>query len=279
MNRYAFILIAIFFNEICFAQAAQAPCKMSNGAITDTDNCWAQPQTLKTTIYKIGLCTAKPTAPTVSSAIDLSSCQTVFESNTGVEVSVVKGLSSKLSGKITTPPIGTYTYSYTIVSPTIKTSTILTFATDRSNWPTSGPASMGRVCWSQQGNFYSLRSSVLTDLVQCGNGAPSYIGETNSHINMFDISNNIPVMTKDFGTIVGHLVDSNYKTATSSPSSLGTISYIIGVMPGNPSWVVTSSTKNLDFSLNITLGTAIDMYGTKIEAFGSGPFNPIITLN
>lgn len=279
--------IVLFFlvGSIGYAQHsfAQSACQMSNGAVTDTNqNCWAQPQSLKTTIFKIGLCTAQPTAPTSSAPIDLSSCQTVFQNNAGSEISVVKGVSTTLSGTITKPPVGSYTYSYVIVSPVFKQSTLLTFSPARSNLPSSGAPSLGTVCWSKQGDFYSYRSTRATDLVECGLVAPSTIGETSSKTNVATVdSQNNPLMSKDFGSITAYMVDSSYKIAVSSAGSMGNVSYVVGVMPSTTPWVVSTSTKNLDISLNITSGTTVEInnIGTQIEAFGAGPFTPVITLN
>jgi hypothetical protein len=271
---------SIGFAHNSFAQTA---CQTSNGAVTDTNqNCWAQPQSLKTTIFKIGLCTAQPTAPTSSTPIDLSSCQTVFLNSSGSEISIVKGVATTLSGTITKPAVGSYTYAYAIVSPVFKQSTLLTFTPARTNLPSSGAPSSGTVCWSKQGDFYSYRSTRATDLVECGSVAPSSIGETSSKSNVVGVdSQNNPLMSKDLGSITAHLVDSTYKTAVSSAGSMGNISYVVGVMPASSPWVVSASTKNLDISFNVTSGTTVEIndIGTQIEAFGSGPFSPVITLN
>jgi hypothetical protein len=237
---------------------------------------------LKTTIFKVGLCTAQPTAPTLNTPIDLSSCQTVFQNNSGSEISVVKGVATTLNGTITKPPVGSYTYSYVIVSPVFKLSTLLTFTPARTNIPSSGSPSSGTVCWSKQGDFYSYRSTRATDLVECGSVAPSTISETSSKTNVAGVdSQNNPLMSKDFGSITAYLVDSSFKTAVSAASSMGNVSYVVGVMPASTPWVVNTSTKNLDISLNITTGATVEInnIGTQIEAFGSGPFTPVITLN
>ena len=51
-------------------------------------DCVTQPEVQLVTFYKIAVCTSQPTAPTVSTAVDLSSCSTYMSDAAGTTISV-----------------------------------------------------------------------------------------------------------------------------------------------------------------------------------------------
>jgi hypothetical protein len=212
----------------------------------------------------------------------LSSCTAVFANDSGHEVTIRKGTPNALSGTITQPATGTYTYAYAIVDPVFKITSQFSFSQTRTNIPSSGSASSGTVCWSKSGIFFSFRSSNAKDLVDCGTSASAVPAETLSKVNALGVENNIAQTTKVFptpsGNMTGYLVDSSIKTAALSPDGMGTVSYIVGVVPS--AITITSSTTTLDISFDITNGTTVEINGagTRIEAFGVGPFTPVFSV-
>ena len=284
MNKTLQLLICI--NFLFFSQfvSAQTSCQTSSGAITDTNvNCYAQPITYKTKIYRIGLCTSQPTPPTSNTAMGLSSCTAVFSNDSGHEVTIRKGTPTALSGTITQPATGTYSYAYAIVDPVFKTTSQFSFSPTRTNIPSSGSATSGAVCWSKSGIFFSYRSSSAKDLIDCGTSIAAVPAETLSKVNALGVENNVAQSTKVFstpsGNMTGYLVDTSIKTAVLSPDGMGTVSYIVGVVPSTIT--ITSSTTLLDISFDITNGTTVEINGTgtRIEAFGVGPFSPVFSVN
>ena len=114
-------LLAAFGGVAITAQAQTVPaCAATNGVITETVTagagnwgslssnsiCTAQPELFQVKIYKIGVCTATPTAPTSTTAFSAAKCTTVFENTAGAIVDVTKGVTSDLTGTITRPANG-----------------------------------------------------------------------------------------------------------------------------------------------------------------------------
>jgi hypothetical protein len=279
MKRIIYFFLAIYCVAATNSVNAQTACQTSNGAITDTNsNCYAKPLVYKAKIYKVGVCKSQPVAPTQLSPIDLSSCTAVFTNDSGYEASLNYGAPVNLIGITTKPTIGNYSYTYAIVDPTFKVTSKFTFSANRTNKPSNGAPTSGVVCWSKAGIFYSFRSSLIKDLVDCGTEAQSAPSETLSKTNALGVTNNLPLTTKNFSTFTGYLVDQNFKTATTTEGSMGTTAYIIAVAPSNIS--ITSSTNVLDISFDVTNGTTLEInnIGYQIEAFGVGPVTPVITI-
>jgi hypothetical protein len=281
MLKFSSLVLLLLWSNLTFAVDS---CQTTNGAITDSNaNCYAEPQEYYTTIYKLGLCTSRPTAPTSNTAVDLSSCTTVFENTSGTKVKIVKGMPTKLTGTVTRPPNGSYPYAIALLAPEFELKTSLTFLQSRSNYPSSGvPATSGTVCWSRTGTFYSNRSVRARDLVDCGSAVGSNNGLIKSVANAMDVDGSgNSIMTKDFGSVIGYLLTSTNTLASSSPGSIGTIDKILGLVPAPSPIVVTSSSTKLDISFSISRGATVEMdsLGMAIEAFGVGPFLPVISVD
>ena len=280
MNRFLVVLFLLALTQLAKAQSS---CNTVNGEITDTNaNCMAEPKELYITIYKLGLCTTPPAAPTASTAIEFSRCAIIFENSSGARVRIIKGTPTKLDGVVKRPSNGTYSYSFAVLSPYSEIKTILRFDQDRQNYPAAGQtATSGRVCWSRAGRFYSNRIGHISDLVDCGSTVGSSYGFTTQVTNALgaDGSGNGDV-SRDFGVLTGYLVQSNYKLATSIPNDIGTIDKLVAVIPMTTPLTVTRSTKGMDFSASISTGAMIEMnnLSTTIESFGQGQLLPIFTL-
>ena len=82
------IYLTFFALVVCafgvWAVGANYPdCTVALGSVTDTTTCKMQSTKISTKIYKIGVCTSLPTAPTAIAASDFSSCSTIFENSAG----------------------------------------------------------------------------------------------------------------------------------------------------------------------------------------------------
>jgi hypothetical protein len=115
--------ISLTLALFCFSPvliAADELCTL-NGSITNApdgvnyagaDFCLSEPDYYAVTVYELGLCTSVPTAPTAISVGDASNCQIVFRNLSGSTVEVIDGSPTELTGTITRPNNGTYTYAY-----------------------------------------------------------------------------------------------------------------------------------------------------------------------
>ena len=112
--KHFIILLIIGFSAASFSlKAAELKCTNGNVSVLGAgDYCFTEPSYYAVTVYEMGVCTSQPTAPTTTSQFDGSSCQVVFQSTAGSLVEVQNGVTSALSGTITRPPNGTYTYAY-----------------------------------------------------------------------------------------------------------------------------------------------------------------------
>lgn len=258
---------------------AQSDCATSSGAITSTTTCYVQPDEYYLTIYKLGLCTAQPTAPASGVAADLSSCTTVFENTSGSRVKVIKGTSSALTGTMTRPSNGTYTYGYVIAEPQFEIKTAQTFSTTRT---AMSDFSTGTSCWSTLGTAY-VYSSSTTYPAKCGNSV-SGNDVTTQKMNSFSSSSasSSATFTTTAGTVSAYLVKSDLSlgTGTNTPA-MGDITRLLGIAPMPVT--VAATTAGMNSSFNVSQGSTLTMYtGGAITGgivyFGGGPFAVLMTL-
>ncbi|MCK9398202.1 MAG: hypothetical protein M0Q44_21775 [Methylobacter sp.] len=274
----AFALLALIFS-----QAAMAACsKNGSGEITDTSTCYAQPDEYYMTVYRMGLCTAQPGAPTTTTAADLSSCTTVFQNTAGSNVSVKKGISTALVGTITRPPNGAYVYGFIELAPQFQVRHTQTFSPARA---VVGNVTGGRYCWTKDGSEYVYSNSISGFPVDCGSVA-SGVGLTTQLMNSFEANNgtNSPVYVTSGSWGASYLVSADYKLGSgSSFNSSGTIARLIGLAA--MSVTISPTTGGMNTAFDVTQGTTVVMNdglhgGTvgDIVYFGGGPFSMIMSL-
>jgi hypothetical protein len=267
---------------------AQTDCvKDANGAITSTSTCYVQPDEYYLTIYKMGLCTAQP-APSLATAADFSSCTTVFESTTGSRIKVIKGTSSALTGTMTRPPNGSYTYGYVIAEPQIEIKTQHTFSTSRIAAGATGHPS-GTTCWSTLGTAYVYSNSPSAPAT-CGSTV-SGNDVTTQKMNSFSpagASSNATFSTTA-GNVSAYLVDATMKQSAGANNSMGSITRLLGVAP--LAVTVSASTTGMNSSFKVSQGSTVAMCDSSnaycgpppapagsIIYFGGGPFAVLMTL-
>jgi hypothetical protein len=258
---------------------AQSPCPKTGSAINNkTQSCYTQPTEYYMTIYKVGLCTTQPTAPSANSPADFSSCTTVYENTSGSRMQIVKGTSSALlGGTMTRPANSNYPYGYVIVAPQfeIKTSSKFLSAT-----PALGGGS-GDTCWSTAGTAYVIPTTPPT-YAKCGysigNDNDVTIQKMNSLGPTQTYSASFPTSA---GQVSAFLVKNDLTLgSTAAPGSMGDITKMIGVAPMN--LAVTASTTTMNTSYDVSNGTTVifaNVNGTDtLVYFGGGPFAVLMTL-
>ena len=129
-------LLAIFFMVFLFqstssffeAKAADALCPVTSdgyldhGSMVDSDGnvnggdytitvCQTEPVSITMYPYGLYICTAAPTAPTTTTATDLSNCFRVYEGDGTSAVEISSSTVSRPAGTFKVPPAGVYTHA------------------------------------------------------------------------------------------------------------------------------------------------------------------------
>ena len=248
--------------------AVEPDCTLNlSNEITDTSTCKSQSTKLVTTIYKLGLCTSLPTAPTSNLAPDFSSCQTVFENSQGGTVTVNNKTGEPLSGTMTKPANGTYTYGYVILSNDISIQQAISFNSSRT---VLGGGSSGNVCWTKNGTLWRL-DGYNPAYVECGTSAGSNLGLTKTMYNTLDGENSFvesapainltgaPLNTMLYQYLVGS--DLKLKGQPSSNTSMGDIArgmFVIGPFDGI---VIDDTVTGMDLGFSTSRGMKVKFDG------------------
>ncbi|MDC3401224.1 hypothetical protein OAX33_04430 [Candidatus Pelagibacter ubique] len=119
-----FFMVFLFQSTSSFfeAKAADAACVVTSdgyldhGSMVDSDGASAtvcQTEPVSITMYPYGLyiCTAAPTAPTTTTAADLSDCFRMYEGDGTSAVELTSTSVSRPAGTFTVPPAGVYTHA------------------------------------------------------------------------------------------------------------------------------------------------------------------------
>ena len=262
---YLFLLLLLGLVPVVYSIVAADPdCTLNlSGEVTDTSTCKSQSTKLVTTVYRLGLCTSLPTAPTSNSAPDFSTCQTVFENSQGGVVTINNKTGEALSGSMTKPADGTYTYGYVIQSTDISIQHAITFNSSRT---VLGGGSSGNVCWTKTGTLWRL-DGYNQAFVECGASVGSSLGLTKTMYNTFDGENSFvdspapinltgaPLNTMLYQYLVG--ADLKLKGQSSSNTSMGDIArgmYIIGPFDGI---VIDNTVTGLDLGFSTSRGMKV----------------------
>jgi len=123
-------LLAIFFMVFLFqsissffeAKAADALCPVTSdgyldhGSMVDSGGnaatvCQTEPVSITMYPYGLYICTAAPTAPTTTTATDLSNCFRVYEGDGTSAVEISSSSVSRPAGTFNVPPAGVYTHA------------------------------------------------------------------------------------------------------------------------------------------------------------------------
>jgi len=127
-----------------------------NGNAIDANGCAIAPDLYTLTIYEIGVCTAAPTAPTITDASDFSTCTTIFTNEAGAVTDISVNTSIDLDASIDLP-FGVYGFGYVILSNTLgitKTVNLTRDSTD-PNAVSDNAGNPGQYCWTTGGTRYN----------------------------------------------------------------------------------------------------------------------------
>jgi len=265
-------------------------------------DCEFAPDGYEVTIYKFGMCTQAPTAPTGAAAADTTTnCVTIFESDAGTAFNLAVGVELDMAGE-EKPANGTYTYGYVIMANT--------FGITHSQRFGGAPATMGgvaggngAVCISSANDvggttqYHASNEQTLAalgqDYVTCG-AAPGTAEKITEVLDTFgcddptdkttcDFTAQAPTangqmdayLTKEAGTLVSDNVLSDQNNDADR---------LVARLAWTTPVVITDTTSEADIQFTVNRGTSARLYppgnGTPFDifSFGSGPFSVNIVV-
>lgn len=269
---------------------------------TPGENCNIQPDEQTVSIYRLALCTSKPSAPTISAASSISACNFIFTSTsiTGSPVSIVLNETAALTnGAITKPANGTYTHLYLEIDPEVKIKSVVKFTTAMGD---SNGESSGVYCWSTLATTYNFSMNTQGSFplaTVCGNSTPvtTDVAATSSLYNslMDDSQNggtgftnafvNLPTTAGGPGTLDAYLIGTDGKLVTTQTvNTIGSVKRIAAFMTlPSPGVVVTDASTSFVLGYNNTKGAQVSTQSSvtpsRVSKFGNGPFDMTVTVN
>ena len=270
----------LMFSGQSLAQTCSNTGSSTGNRITETTDCFTQPDIQQVTFYKIALCTAQPTAPTTSAPVGLNSCVTVFQNSSGSTVNIQKGTTNNLVGQFTRPLNASYSYLYMEISPSTSAQKVAYFNGTRNN---SNSTSSGTKCWSIPASAYANSGGVVPVSTTCGadGAATTGLGLTTTIANSLDGARGF-VNARSFPTTAGpelstFLIDSSGKLVASAPvNGLGTVAKVAGYMQQSANVTQQNLMSLINIYYNNSLGTLVSMGGGAIGIFSGGPFDPYL---
>ena len=150
-----------------------------DGNAIDANGCAIAPDLYTLTIYEIGVCTAAPTAPTITDASDFSTCTTIFTNEAGAVTDISVNTSIDLDASIDLP-FGVYGFGYVILSNTLGITKIVNLTRDSTdpNVVIDNAGNPGQYCWTNGGTRYNSSSvwtadkdAVVRNFTECSDTA------------------------------------------------------------------------------------------------------------
>lgn len=239
-------------------------CTIVNGQVTTiyadtnaTGSCKAQSEKMVFKLYKLGVCTALPSAPTTYASPDFSSCQIIFENTNGASVTINGNVGDSLLGTMRRPANGTYPYGFVILSTDIAIQQTVTFNSSR----TVLGGTSGAVCWTKSGTLWRL-NGYDPSLLECGAAAGSNVGLTATQYNTQNGENSFSNTLADnvnqrYAFSVGD--DLFLKSQPSSLTSMGDISRTIYMGRLASAINITDSITSLDLGFSTSRGMKLKM--------------------
>ena len=196
-------IFAIFFMVFLFqstssffeAKAADAACVVTAdgyvdwGSMVDSSGstgatvCQTEPVSI--TMYPIGLyiCTAEPTPPTTTTAVDLSDCFRIYEGDGTSPVELTSTSTSRPAGTFTVPPAGVYTHAVLWANSLMGVKNFVQVDSDITGGA-SGASGDAGYCWTTSG-LTTLNSARLNATCGATVDAATY-GTTYLDMECFD---------------------------------------------------------------------------------------------
>ena len=261
-----------------------------NGNAIDANGCAIAPDLYTLTIYEIGVCTAAPTAPTITDASDFSTCTTIFTNEAGSVTDISVNTSIGLDASIDLP-FGVYGFGYVILSNTLgitKTVNLTRDSTD-PNAVSDNAGNPGQYCWTTGGTRYNSSSvwtadkdAAVRNFTECSNTAGTAQMYNEILDELGDGPPSTPTVYESESIAVNDGTMNAYITTTSgllaSAQIEGRIQAVIAL---TTPLVISDSTSAIDvqFTANqagqpVIVGAAGSL---QMLGIGSGPFSVNIT--
>ena len=260
-----------------------------NGNAIDANGCAIAPDLYTLTIYEIGVCTAAPTAPTITDASDFSTCTTIFTNEAGAVTDISVNTSIDLDASIDLP-FGVYGFGYVILSNTLgitKTVNLTRDSTD-SNAVSDNAGNPGQYCWTNGGTRYNSSSvwtvdkdAVAREFMECSDTA----GTAQMYNEILDELGELPFTPTVYESESIAVNDGTMNAYITTTSGLLASAQIEGriqaVIALTTPLVISDSTSAIDvqFTANQAGQPVIvgPNPGLTIVGIGSGPFSVNIT--
>ncbi len=277
-------------------------CTVTAGVVTAPSagsNCHQQPDIQTITLYKVVLCSAKPTAPKANAATDISACKSIFQKDAGQAITVSKTATTPLDSASThRPDNATYSYVYVEASDTML---IKGKATFNKSMGDSNGLTTGSTCWSVAltGGFFNWSNNTQGSMplaTKCGTATDATYASTTVIWNSFDGASfvnaitNLPLSnggtTAVTNSVDAFLLSSTGFLATPTGAAVNLPNGVarLGAIMKLPTAVtVSDATAGFTLSYNNSLGTQISTQTLRnavqnVSKFGSGPFDMTFTL-
>ena len=267
------------------ARAETVECT-GNGTAIITDpgaaSCELQPDIQKINFLRVDLCTAEPTAPTTSAALDRTNCATFYRNDDGSEVTVQQGVGTQIgtASDYSAIPHGTYTYGVVTMGTVFKYTASVTFSdtvTDTSGTggtttcvtrPGSNAIMYG---WHQSQNAaqsnVSCAANAVASEVSIGINTVTMDGNNCKHLLNFNGTNGIVAayLLEADDTLHDKVRDEDdLVLAAFDGCTSGTtneISKIMGVMTLATPIEISANTVGMQIAYNNTRGLKLDLGG------------------
>ena len=283
--------------------ALAASCTVSAGRVTApayTTNCNVLPDLQSLTLYRLALCTAKPSAPTTVAAAGLASCSSVYADARGQVVAIASGSRSAVTlAGATKPANGTYAYLVVELGSTQLIQTRVSFGSVVGD---ANSTTHGSVCWSIASpgstlyNWSDHSQGAMPLVTRCGSAVDDAFAPTSFTYNSFNggvfvnaltnmpISNGMPAVNAGAGVI--NSLDAYLTTEAGTlarpdvpaVNQANGVARLVGILTLPQALTVSDATTNVMLYYNNSLGTQIatqTVYNgyVPVTRFAPGPFD------
>jgi hypothetical protein len=280
---FIFIISPIQVNAACSGSDC---CTVSSNVVTldSGSSCALTPDSYGITVYEKYLCTAAPTAPTTTSAVDLSNCVQTFASTNGSTVRITEETSATFTdGTFTRPPNGVYTHGVIL----IKNAFLIKLSIQLDTTWDGNSSGQGLFCATVAGSAYESAGNQMA----CDTSAVT-AGELDAGLSSFgsdglgnpEFSATASNLNNTGASISGYLLNTSDYVATSTAEAIAK-ERLLGINTFATPVVVTEETAGFDMAFGINQGAtiwsegdnSIPSNGIEDIGAGSGPFQVIIT--
>ena len=276
--KIIFLSFLVFSTNLILTNDSKAACAKVGEVITAAAaqaSCQDEPDGYGIVAFKLYLCTAAPTSPTIARVTDLSNCVMTFENTAGSSVTLSTDGEVDLGGTQTRPPSGTYTHAVMHMDNTFALTAKKEFGV-AFNGESAG---LGVFCVTNNGAGTSgSAGNAGNDRSTCGDNtltAGTYTETLTSFDNPIFSATATELNVAGTGSnITAHLLDTNEFLAVNDAD----VDTLLGIVEFASAATITENTENIEISFNVGEGMSIDGAGL-IMFFGSGPFQATVSTN